>query len=312
MPNSGPERLTIRPMTNVIGARVDGVDLSAPLAAEDVATIRRALLEWKVIFFADQSIGPAEQVRFGESFGTVSPGHPSLPGLDGHPEILPLTNEMATDANGEAVIESEWHTDVTFTVKPPLGSILRAVTVPERGGDTHWSNLVVAYEALSAPIRHLVDGLHAVHRNTLHVARMGEGLSSDLRSRFSGRPSAAYHPVVRVHPETKERALFVNPTFTSHIVELTRTESNSLLTMLYDHLQHPEFTVRFRWEPGSIAFWDNRTTAHLAPRDLAAPPGAASASVAIEREMHRITLDGDVPAGIDGSRSRELDGAAFL
>jgi taurine dioxygenase len=305
--------VSVRPLTRCIGAEISGVDISGPLDDAKIAEIRQALLTWKVIFFRNQVAGPREQLDFAERFGNVAPGHPTLPGLADFPNVLPLSNREAVDEHGESVIESEWHTDVTFTVAPPMGSILRAVHVPACGGDTQWTNLVAAYERLSEPIRQMLDGLHAVHRNVLHVDRQHEGLPSKIRSVFAGRPLAAVHPVVRVLPETGERALFVNPTFTSHIVELARAESNALLRLLYDHIARPEFTVRFQWETGSIAFWDNRSTAHLAPRDLSGTVDDGSGQPAIvEREMHRVTIEGDVPVGPDGVPSRALDGTAFV
>jgi len=302
----------VQPMTSCIGAEIRGVDIAAALSAATVAQLRDALLRWKVIFFRDQAMGPDEQVQFARNFGDVAPGHPMLAGLPGHPEVLPLSNREAVDHEGVAVIESEWHTDVTFTPAPPMGSILRAVVVPPFGGDTQWSNLVVAYERLSAPMRRLVDELHAVHRNVLHVERQAEGLPSAIRGAFTARSLAAVHPVVRVHPETGERSLFVNPTFTSHIVELARSESDALLAMLYDHIRRPEFTVRFRWAAGSVAFWDNRATAHLAPRDISSVVDESGGPVVVEREMHRVTVEGDLPVGPDGATSRELDGSAFV
>ena len=302
----------VRPVATAIGAEVRGVDLSAPLDAATVGRVRAVLLEWKVIFFRDQQVGPDDQLRFARYFGTVAPGHPTLPGLAGYPQVLPLSNRMAVDAQGASVIESEWHTDVTFVAAPPMGSILRAVQVPPLGGDTCWSNLVAAYDALSEPLRRMLDDLHAVHRNVLHVARQGEGLPSAIREQFGSRALAAVHPVVRVHPETGERALFVNPTFTSHIVELGRAESAGILAMLFDHLQRPEFTVRHRWQSGDVAFWDNRAKAHLAPRDVANLVDAHGAPVIVEREMHRVTVEGDVPVGPGGDVSRELDGAGFV
>jgi taurine dioxygenase len=196
--------------------------------------------------------------------------------------------------------ESRWHTDVTFVPNPPMGSILRGVVVPPYGGDTQWTNLVVAYERLSPAIQRLIDDLHAVHHNVLSPAR-GE-LTTELQQQFQSKDIRSVHPVVRVHPETGERALFVNPNFTSHIVELSRQEGRHLLAMLYEHMANPEFTVRFRWQPGSMAFWDNRATAHLVPTDV--PPGA-------HRSMQRITLAGDTPVGPDGFVSYALAGDAF-
>ena len=181
-----------------------------------------------------------------------------------------------------------------------MASILRGVVVPPFGGDTQFANIVVAYERLSEPIRDLIDGLHAVHHNVLPLAR-GE-MPAEMAQRFSSTDIRSVHPVVRVHPETGERAIFVNPNFTSHIVELSRKESRHLLEMLYEQISNPEFTCRFRWEPGSIAFWDNRATAHLVPTDI--PAG-------FHRSMQRITLTGDVPVGVDGEPSHVLAGATF-
>ena len=163
---------------------------------------------------------------------------------------------------------------------PPLGSILKAVEIPPYGGDTAWTNLVAAYDGLSRPIKELVDGLHAVHRNEILV-ELGSPQGLALRSAFTSSSYWTEHPVVRVHPETGEKALFVNPNFTSHVVGLTNKESRALLAFLYDHVANPRYTVRFRWAPGSIAFWDNRATAHLAALD--AVPGEP-------RTLHRITV----------------------
>jgi alkyl sulfatase len=313
--------LEVRPQAGHIGAEIHGVDLSAPLAPAVVDAIRATLLRWKVVFFRDQQLTQAQHIAFGRAFGEVTPGHPTLPAaFPDHPEILLLDNqrfarkERAARGGAEREdaaaggagrgdgpsIESRWHTDVTFVPNPPMGSILRGVVVPDYGGDTQWTNLVVAYERLSEPVRRLLDGLHAVHHNVLPLSR-GE-LSPELQQQFQSQDLRAQHPVVRVHPESGERALFVNPNFTSHIVELSRQEGRHLLAMLYEHLANPEFTVRFRWQPGSIAFWDNRATAHLVPTDV--PPGA-------RRSMQRITLAGDVPVGPDGSTSFALAGATF-
>lgn len=304
--------LEIRPQAGHIGAEIHGVDLTRPLSPEVVDAIRATLLRWKVVFFRDQALTQAQHIAFGRAFGEVTPAHPTLPAaFPDHPEILLLDNQRfarkeraagggGAGAGGGPSIESRWHTDVTFVPNPPMGSILRGVVVPEYGGDTQWTNLVVAYERLSEPVRRLLDEFHAVHHNVLPLSR-GE-LSPELQQQFQSQDLRAQHPVVRVHPETGERALFVNPNFTSHIAELSRQESRHLLAMLYEHLANPEFTVRFRWQPDSIAFWDNRATAHLVPTDI--PPGA-------RRSMQRITLAGDVPVGPGGSTSLALAGATF-
>ena len=299
---AGDAGLDVQPLSGHIGAEIGGVDLSRPLDPGVVAAIRSTLLRWKVVFFRDQDIDQAGHIAFGRLFGEVTPAHPTLPAMfSDFPEILLLDNELIAageggDSREPIAIESRWHTDVTFLPNPPMASILRGVVVPEYGGDTQWTNLVVAYERLSDPIKAMIDGLHAVHVNALHISR-GE-LSLALGRQFASTPIRSVHPVVRVHPETGERALFVNPNFTDHVVELTRQEGRHLLAMLYEHLSTPELTVRFRWRPGSIAFWDNRATAHLVPTDI--PPGA-------HRSMQRITLAGDIPVGPDGSRSFTLD-----
>ena len=292
--------LDIRPMAGHIGAEILGVDLSGPLPADVVAAIRSTLLQWKVVFLRDQHITQDQHIAFGQCFGEVTPAHPTLPAaFADHPEILLLDNEQYGNRDGE-LIESRWHTDVTFVVNPPMGSILRGVVVPEYGGDTQWTNLAAAYRYLSEPIRTMIDGLHAVHHNVL-PPRSGTGMT-ELKSTFQSKDIRSVHPVVRVHPETGEKSLFVNPNFTSHIVELSRQEGRHLLAMLYEHLGNPVFTVRFRWQPGSMAFWDNRCTAHIVPTDV--PAG-------MRRSMQRITIAGDVPVGADGSQSYQLVGESF-
>jgi alpha-ketoglutarate-dependent taurine dioxygenase len=282
--------MDVQPIAGHIGAEIHGVDLRA-LTDEDVAGIRAALLRWKVVFFRDQELTPTQHVAFGRHFGTVAPAHPTLPpSFPDHPEVLLLDYETDRDDAGGGDpfrIEHRWHTDVTYLPAPPMGSILRAVEVPPHGGDTQFTNLVTAYEQLSPEVRDLIDRLHAVHHNVLPILR-GE-YPSDIASAFRSNDLRAVHPVVRVHPETGERAIFVNPNFTSHIVELSRRESAHILALLYEQLANPTFTCRFRWQPGSVAFWDNRATAHLIPTDT--PPGYA-------RVLHRITIEGDAPRGV--------------
>jgi taurine dioxygenase len=294
--------LDVRPLAGKIGAEILGVDLAKPLEPAVVAEIRATLLKWKVVFFRDQELTPAQHIAFGRQFGEVTPAHPTLPAMiPEHPEILVLgrRNSAMDDESGPRT-ESRWHTDVTFVPNPPMASILRAVVVPPYGGDTQWINLAAAYAELSPEIQRLIDGLHAVHHNVLPIAR-GE-TSSKLAGIFASSDLRSVHPVVRVHPETGEKVLFVNPNFTSHIFELSRQESRHLLAMLYEHMTSVKFTCRFRWQPGSIAFWDNRVTAHIVPTDV--PPE-------YERTMQRITLAGDLPVGPDGSTSYALSGDAF-
>jgi alpha-ketoglutarate-dependent taurine dioxygenase len=293
--------LDIRPIAGHIGAEIHGVDLRDALAPAVVAEIRATLLRWKVVFFRDQDLTQEQHLAFGRQFADVMPGHPTLPpAFVDHPEILLLDNQAGGAGGGMAKgaprIESRWHTDVTFIPNPPMGSILRGLVVPPYGGDTQWTNLAVAYSTLSPEVQAFIDPLHAVHHNVLPIER-GD-LSSELGSQFASRILRAVHPVVRIHPETGEKVLFVTPNFTSHIVELSRRESNHVLAMLYEHLMNPAYTCRFHWEPHSIAFWDNRATAHLVPTDV--PSG-------MHRSMQRITLVGDLPVGPDGSTSYALD-----
>jgi taurine dioxygenase len=265
-----------RPASGHTGADISGVDLSVPLSDGDLGVIKDALHRWKVVFFRDQSLDHASQIAFARQFGDLTYAHPhdDAPPQE-HPEIFTIDPRRYEERYGagfrEAVKKRQysyfagWHTDVTAAVNPPAGSILRAETVPEFGGDTQWTNLVAAYEGLSAPVRAFV--------------------------------------VVRVHPETGERALFVNPGFTSHLVDVSPRESRAILDLLYEEITRPEYTVRFRWEPGSLAFWDNRATAHLAPRDIE--------HLDVQRTLHRVTLIGDLPVGPDGRRSELIAGKPF-
>jgi alpha-ketoglutarate-dependent sulfate ester dioxygenase len=275
----------VRPIGGCIGAQIDDVDLAVPLGEQTRATVVSALERHRVIFFRAQSIGPSELVAFGRQLGTVLPAHPTLAG---HPEVLELSTETyGPGLDMASVMENRWHTDATFLAEPPFATILHAVQVPELGGDTGWVNTAAAYEALSEPIRRLIDPLSAVHRNMLHL-ELGSAQGAALAEQFMGTVHEAVHPVVRVHPTTGDRVLYVNPQFTSHIVGLSNRESRAILAMLFEHMTDPRFSVRFHWEPGSVACWDNRATAHLAAFDL--QPGSV-------RVLHRITLAGDAPVG---------------
>ncbi len=284
------------PLSQHIGAEIRGVDLASDLDDDTIGSIRAALLAWKVVFFRDQQISRDAHVAFGARFGDVLPAHPTLPApYPERPEILVVEKDPVSHDPDGSLLEHRWHTDVTFVEAPPLGSILRAVEVPPYGADTEWTNLAAAYATLSEPLRSMIDGLRAVHHNVLHLVR---GEPTPLMRTFEATRLRALHPVVTVHPETGERVLFVNPGYTSHVVEMTRRESAHVLACLHEHLASREFTVRFHWEPGSIAFWDNRATAHLAPADV--PAGH-------HRSMERITLRGTRPVGVNGFASRALD-----
>lgn len=308
-----PERtttVTVRPVAGHIGADLGDVDLSAPLDGATVAAITAALHRYKVIFFRDQQLDHAAQIRFGRHFGELTYAHPHDEAPpEGHPEIFTIDperyakrygNDPALEKRRKYSYVAGWHTDVTAAVNPPAASILRAEVVPEIGGDTTWTNLVAAYEGLSAPVRAFVDTLRAEHRYGGSQKPTGE---SPYAKRINDNLLVAIHPVVRVHPVTGERALFVNPGFTSHIVDVGPRESKAILDLLYAELTRPEYTVRFRWEPGSVAVWDNRATAHLAPADLD--------HLDVKRTLHRVTVIGDRPVGPDGRESELVAGRPF-
>ncbi|OLR94343.1 TauD/TfdA dioxygenase family protein [Actinokineospora bangkokensis] len=280
---------TLDRLTPTLGARVDGVDLSRPLPPEQVAAVRAALLEHKVLVFrGQQDLTPTRHRDFAAGLGELTPAHPVVPGLDAdHPEIYVLD---AGDG-GKAPV---WHTDVTFMRRPPLGSVLRAVELPPTGGDTCWTDLEAAYLRLSPPLRDLADGLTALHDGRadfdeyLHKRLGGEGGTWEGERIRSLEP--VEHPVVRVHPETGRRSLFVNPGFTTRVVGLTPAESRALLDVFFAVIGLPEHTVRHRWAPGDLVIWDNRATAHYAIDDYGDQ----------RRVMHRVTLRGTEPFGPGG------------
>jgi taurine dioxygenase len=306
--------LDVRRVAGHVGAQVDGIDLAGALDDATIAALREALLVHKVLFFRDQQLDHATHVALGQRFGTLTvrsrpQGNAEL---DAYPQILTISPQIDRDLFGVdyeahyrrrwASGTTGWHTDMSHVVNPPAASILRAETVPPFGGDTQWTNLVAAYEGLSAPLRELCDGLHAEH-SFFAGYRM---VPSDPIDRgiidMIGVEPVAVHPVVRVHPETGERALFVNPSRTLRIVELSPAESIALLGLLFDQITRPEYTVRFGWRPGSVAFWDNRCTAHLAAPDIDHLDG-------VERVLHRVTIIGDRPVGPDGYTSQALSGS---
>ena len=295
-------QVEVRPASGHIGAEIAGVDLSAPLDDATIAQIRSALLRWRVLFFRDQSIGHAEQIAFARRFGELTPGHPHADAPDGYPEIFVVDRRKFDEDYGSSRVnfDQEWHSDVTPALNPPFGSILRAEVVPPFGGDTTWTNLVAAYEGLPAPLRTLADGLRAVHR--YHIPEGVDGVQR-FRHRIAAKPLVTEHPVVRVHPETGERALYVNPVFTGYIVGLSPRHSRRILDLFFEEIGKLEYTVRFRWTAGSLAFWDSRAAAHIAPTDLQ--------HLDVDRRMYRVTLVGDIPVGPDGIPSRSLEGEAF-
>ncbi|MGI9335854.1 MAG: TauD/TfdA dioxygenase family protein [Gammaproteobacteria bacterium] len=299
-PSNKATHVRVSPLSVHIGAEIRGVDLKAPLTTAEVAAIRAALLEWKVVFFRDQPMDHRQHVGFARQFGDATPGHVVFGGDEQFPEIYSIAKfRKANSKRGTSALRawSGWHADITAAVNPPAASILRGVDVPPYGGDTLWTNLAAAYNALSPALRGWLDTLHGEHRYD-PPARTAR--SADYDEEISKNKLAAVHPLVRVHPETGEQVLYVSPGFLKSIVELTPQESERIMHLLWEHAVLPEFTVRFKWEPGSVAFWDNRATAHLAPRDIF--------DVDFERQFYRVTLMGDVPVGVDGKASKLLEG----
>jgi taurine dioxygenase len=278
------------PLGPHFGAIVHGIDL-ATAGDDEIAAIRSALVDRKVLFFRDQTLADDTQINLGRRIGELTASHPVVGGVDqDHPEVYALDSAD----NGFADV---WHTDVTFMKRPPLGSILRAVVLPPVGGDTNWADAQLAYDSLAAPVRRLADQLTAVHDGNrefgYYLAQRRGGRGNEWDGEVVTKLEPVEHPVIRVHPETGRRSIFVNPGFTSHIVGVSEFESRAILDLLYAHLSKPEHIVRHRWRPGDVAMWDNRSTAHYANRDYA---GA-------RRVMHRITLRGDVPAGTGADRA---------
>ena len=292
-----PSGWSVEPLTGSIGAVLHGADLTRDLTDEHVEAVRTALLAFRVVFFRDQEVSPTQQVAVARRFGPLTPAHPLLGGLDDeHPEVLVLDSSnypLGVGSRGRGTSYNDrWHTDVTFSECPPMGTILAAKMLPERGGDTLWADLIGAYETLSAPIRELLDGLVAVHDASATFARFRNDDPTGEQNQRLAALQPVRHPVVRVHPETGERGLFVNDTFTASIEGLLPTESDALLQMLYRHSTEPERVVRWRWREGDIAFWDNRSTAHYATSDYTD-----------RRVMHRVTIAGERPTGIDSRAS---------
>lgn len=293
-------KIQIHPIAGRIGAEISGVDLGTNLSDETIAQIRQTLVQYKVIFFRQQSIDAAGQIAFARRFGELTAAHPTLSSLTEHPEILDLDyGRTATRAN-------EWHTDVTFVDRPPLGSILRAIEIPPVGGDTIWANTIAAYQDLPAHLRTLADQLWAVHSNAYDYAEAAIQLNDATKAYHRVFTSTVYetlHPVVRVHPESGERGLCIGG-FVRQIRGLSTTESADLLRLLQSYVTCPENTVRWRWQVGDVAFWDNRSTQHYAIYDYAGQL----------RRVQRVTIAGDRPVSIDGKYSEAIkgDSAAYI
>ncbi|MEO0436382.1 MAG: taurine dioxygenase [Pseudomonadota bacterium] len=270
----------VKQSAGALGAEVSGIDLRRPLTATDQQQLRLLLNEHEVIFFRDQDIEPLAQKELALCFGPLQT-HPAYSTVAGYPEITVLESTRDKPSKIEA-----WHSDMTFREHPPMATVLRSVVVPPKGGDTMWASMSVAFTALSEPMREFLAGLHAVHDFSwgFKESLAEEGGRERLASAVRDNPPVV-HPVVRTHPETGKKLLFINALFTTHIVELAQAESDALLLFLYEHIKTPEFSVRFSWEPHSIAIWDNRSTQHKPVNDY----------FPAHRRMERIVIDGDKP-----------------
>jgi taurine dioxygenase len=275
-------RIDIEPIAGALGAELRGVDLAADLDDAAVARIRQALLDHCVIFFRDQRLDAEQQKRLARRFGEIFI-HPNYYGTQLDPEIV----EIRREPGDTKVVGEDWHTDTTMVPEPPMGAILYALEVPPYGGDTLFANQYLAYETLSDGMKRLLGGLRAVHSDRM-VAGPGvnnAGRTTKARADADWRETVNVHPVVRTHPETKRKLLYVNYSYTVGFEGLTEEESRPLLTYLLEHGHRPEFTCRFRWTAGAVAFWDNRCVKHLAVND--AQP--------FRRLMRRVQIAGDKP-----------------
>jgi taurine dioxygenase len=273
-------RFTVDPVSPTIGAEIGGVSLAEPVDAELFEELNRALLEWKVLFFRGQRITPADQMAFAKTWGPIE-SHPFVRLRDDNqpetPEVLRLQKGKESKGN-----ENLWHSDVTWRTCPSLGSILHAIEVPPVGGDTLWADMAAAYDCLPDDVKAYVDGMYAVHD---WIDTFGRGMDPATRDALRPDFPPVEHPVVRMHPETGRNMLYVNVAFTERIVGLEPDESAELLDFLYRQASYPEFQCRFRWQPGDVAFWDNRSTQHYAVSDYYPNP----------RVMERVTIIGDAP-----------------
>ena len=274
-------KIRIKPYTGALGAEILGIDLSKKLSKKHFNLIKNTLNEYHVIFFRKQDISPAQLVTFGKNFGKLEI-HPLIPTLKDFPEIIEL--KSADDGPGPYSRNSRiWHSDMTYTKIPPMGAILKAITIPESGGNTMFLNACLAYEQLSKKMKNFLSKLQAVH-SIVMTSTKEEILSEQGLSRFAKMQKAlppVEHPVIKIHPETGKKCIYVNEAFTSHITGLNHNESDSLLDFLYKHLHNPDFQCRFIWEKNSIAFWDNQVTQHFAVGDYNT-----------KRIMHRLTIKG--------------------
>ena len=282
--SAAPNRIEVIQRGPTIGAEIRGIDFSRPMSVAAIEAIRKAVVEWKVVYFRNADITPEQQKAFGECFGSLTV-HPAVPHIENLPEVMVIDFDKSVRQRYPTDV---WHSDETFRVEPPMGSILRCVRAPEVGGDTMWADMCAAYEGLSDKMQSFVSGLEAVHDFTI-FRRKFDSLPLKERHEKLAEMEAELpnptHPVVRTHPETGKKILYVNPQFTLYIKGMRETESRALLNLLFAQATIPEYQFRFHWRPGSMVFWDNRSTQHYAVNDYHS----------FRRIMHRVTIKGDRP-----------------
>ncbi|MFB6845000.1 TauD/TfdA dioxygenase family protein [Streptomyces sp. NPDC056373] len=287
--------IEIHKVTANIGARIEGVDITKPLDQETSTALRDALNAHKALVFDAEGLDDAGQQAFARNFGDITTAHPTVSAVDGAPNVLPVDSERGRAAN-------HWHTDVTFVLNPPQASTLRSITIPPYGGETLISSSAAAYRNLPEPLRNLADTLWAEHTNDYDYAVAEEDLDEEQASRRAQFTSIKYrtvHPVVRVHPLTGERGLFIGG-FAQRIVGLSGGESRKLLDLLQAYVTRPENVLRHRWSPNQLVLFDNRITQHYAIDNYDGLP----------RRLHRVTVAGDIPVGIEGKESYVIEGDA--
>jgi alpha-ketoglutarate-dependent taurine dioxygenase len=267
------------PLTTALGAQVSGVALRPDLDQGTVVALRQALLDHKVLFFREQSLDPASLTGLARLFGEPTEAHPVEPSVEGHPEVLALDSDEGARAD-------VWHSDLTFQPCPPMGALLHAMVVPPVGGDTIWSDMAATYEAMSPTLRAFLDGLTASHSPAKAGGYFAQRDTGGDKASRTAAAEPTHHPVVRVHPETGRRSLFVNPLFTDKVDGLRRNESDALLGVIQQAAIQPERLVRWHWREGDVAFWDNRCTMHYALLEFTGP-----------RRMNRVALGGESPVG---------------
>lgn len=284
----------IRKITGRIGAEIIGVDVTQPLDEETVSFVQAALAEHKALVFKAAPLDDEAQQRFAAHFGELTIAHPTVASVEGSPQVLPVDSERGS--------ANHWHTDVTFVHAPPKVSTLSSKIVPPHGGETLIANTGAAYRDLPEPLRRLADGLWAVHTNDYDYAAPPEEQDEALQERraeFTSQTFETEHPVVRVHPQTGERGLYLGG-FVTRFVGLSKTESRDILRLLQTYVTRPENVVRVVWEPDQLVVFDNQITQHYAPDNYDGLP----------RRLSRVTVAGEVPVGIDGERSRSVRGDA--